>query len=216
MSKASKIGFKLDVRKTRADIEKEKKLNDIIRRVMAEVTPEQREQMLLQDGKFRNMLIDHKKYLEKGKALSASIVERQLAARVEEILTEKASDMIHSLISNGKIVQYLDKEDQRAMIARRIRTMMLLDAVDSSFKDMSSVLHRVGIDGELVVSEEIQKARESIDRYINFNTSGTDEDVKKLMLEDADRVYDYAGNRVEVLNRKKERLDARKAKEVSA
>lgn len=215
MSKASKIGYKVDVRKSRADIQKEKKLNDIIRRVMAEVTPEEREQMLQQDGKFRNMLIDHKKALEKGKAFSATIIERQLSARVEEILMEKASDIIYNLIKNGEIMRYLDDEDQRTMLAYRIRTIMLLDAVDSSFKDMSDVLHSVGIDGDLIVSEEIQKARESIDRYIKFNTNGVDEELRTLMLEDADRVYEFAGKRVPVLNRKVERIGAKKAKEAA-
>lgn len=214
MSKASKIGYKVDVRKTRADIEKEKKLNRIIQRVMSEMTDEEKEQLLQQDGKFRNLTIDHKKALEKGKAFSATIIERQIKARISEILMEKSAEIIYRLISNGEIMRYLDDEDQRTMLAYRIRTMMLLDAVDSSFKDMSATLHSVGIDGDLIVSEEIQKARESIDRYIKFNTNGVDEELRTLMLEDADRVYDFAGKRVPVLNRKVERIGARKAKEV--
>lgn len=191
---------------------REEKRDRIINRIIAETKQKDWDIIFSKDNKLKKLRGDRAQAMQQQMYLKMRLVSNMIEAREKEIQYNLAGQIMTSLVGNGSIVKYLDKEDQIAYQENRVRIYLLMDSLDSALADLNAKTNSVGINGQLKMSKSISTARDDIKAWTERNTCFSQHDLNDVVYEEADRVNDFIIKRVPVLVRKIDRELAKREK----
>lgn len=191
---------------------REEKRDRIIERIIAETKQKDWDIIFSKDNKLKKLRGDRAQAMQQQMYLKIRLITNMIEAREKEIQYNLAGQIMTSLVGNGSIVRYMDKEDQVAYQENRVRIYLLMDALDSALADLNAKTNSVGINGQLKMSKSIITARDDIKAWTERNTCFHQEGLDDVVYEEADRVNDFIIKRVPVLMRKIDRELAKREK----
>lgn len=181
------------------------KVGRIIDRILADITDETKEEWVRRDCRYNNLGVDLRKAKKKNKLTSVAIIERQMEAQRHNVLLEHAEEIVKAILCNRRLGFYLDDEDKERYENLTALFFLLYDALDTALNDMTGFVNSLGIQGQFQISKAIEAARNDIALFHKEATCFSGTPFEEIILDDSDRVYNYALQRIPVLFRKLQR-----------
>ena len=190
-----------------------KKITAICDKICAGISQERLDEEYRKDCKINNLTIDRNKALNKKKFTEAEHLRRMIESRKTTVLNEMLNKIICGMVVSGEIISYFEDEDRAKYEECRARIWLAMDVLDSTFNDLQSMLHSVGMNGEIGMLQSIEKARESIKIWCDTTLKTRESHFLRIILDESDNVYDHLNKRLDIMNRKLIREMKRQDKE---
>lgn len=185
----------------------------IIKNVSREIDDKSIDALCDKDVVYASLYSDLKKAEMNQQYFKARIIERQLAHRRNEVMTNEVQRRILNYVNNGQINRYLP-ECQIEKIDRAATMMfLLLNAADSAAVDMKGAYEECGFGPqELNSQKEIKEIRKKLNALTHENELQCDS-LSDILNDEADKIYNSLRSRYDVIMRKCERAAKRQEKE---
>lgn len=191
----------------------ERKLTELSQRVISEIDERRSLELMEKDGRLRSLHSQKLKAIQDKKFFQCAIIERQIEARLQEILCEEAGRRIQRMCETSEIDLYLCDEDKQKIVAAKAKTYILLDTLDTVLNDLKGVYESCGLTpDELYMQRKVSETRKWLDQWFQTHKMH-DTDYEEATRQEADRLYTQLAPRIDILHRKLYRIQDREQKQ---
>lgn len=189
------------------------KLREIIANIQKDIDLKEGAELISKDAKMISLTKEYNKAKEAMQVLRMNVIQRQMEARVNEMMWNLANKKLDEYYKSGAIDGYLPDADHFALELAKSRVFIMCDALDSSLNDVLAIYESCGFSpGELGMQRKIREVRKYFDEHFSHQKfAGAD--FEEMVREEGDRIYSCSVKRSEVLYRKAERLFERMMKQ---
>lgn len=190
-----------------------RKLIEIITKIQKDIDLKEGSEIISKDSKMLSLTKEFNQAKEAMQVLRMNVIQRQMDARVNEMMWNLANKKLDEYYKSGAIDGYLPDADHFALELAKSRVFIICDALDSALNDVLAIYESCGFSsGELGMQRKIREVRKYFDEHFrNQKFAGTD--FEEMVREEGDRIYNCSVKRSEVLNRKAQRLFEKKMKQ---